>query len=84
MSADPSLFSEGQVYRFNHMKVRAEEYLLQECPNIRPIILRPGKVYAGNLFEHYVESLPTRRNYTHMDAVVGTVQAEVDRIFKEN
>ena len=83
MSSDPSLFSEGQAYRFNHMKVKAEEYLQEECPHIRPIIMRPGKIYAGNAFEHWIERLPLRKNYTHMDAVVGCVQEQIERVYKE-
>ena len=66
------------------MKLRAEEYLLNECPNLRPVIMRPGKVYVGGIFEHYVERLPFKRNYTHMDAVVASVQAEISRIVDEN
>ena len=77
LSADPSLFSEGQQMRFSHNKTLAEDYLMNSCPNLRPVVLRPGKVYTGNWFNREIEKLPTKKNYTQMDAVVNTLFEEV-------
>ena len=83
LSADPSLFSEGQAARFTHMKKKAELYLIEECPNLRPIILRPGKVFINSWYEKTYEGLPYKRNYTSMDAVTQAIVDELVEIYGE-
>ena len=81
LSADPSLFSDGQTARFTHFKQKAELYLIEECPNIRPIIFRPGKVFLNTFFEKTIENLPLRKRYSSMDSVTAAIVDEVVQIY---
>jgi len=83
LSADPTLFSTGQAARFSHLKQKAELYLIEECPNLRPIIIRPGKVFVNTFYERFMEQLPLRKNYTSMDAVTAAIVDELADIYGE-
>ena len=54
-------------------------FLIEDCPNLRPVILRAGKVYTGTSF--FSKFLRDKTNYTHLDALCMTVFEEVKRAY---
>ncbi len=67
------------------MKKQAEQFLIDECPNLRPVIIRPGKVIVRSLLNTLFEyGYRLNYNYSDMYKVTEVIANEMEHIYKEN
>ena len=65
------------------MKKQAEAFLIEECPNLRPVIIRPGKVVVRSFVNTFLFEFSMKRNYSDMSDVCEVISNQIDQIYKD-